>query len=90
MTTPGAEIRPEAFLVRLLRSDDSAVLDMLTPLLHTVAEHHVAKISSARHSFAVSSGMGALDVIFRLLKPGDEIIAGTLCQLQSPAICAQG
>jgi hypothetical protein len=39
-------------------------------------EHHVAKISSAQHAFAVTSGMGALDVIFRLLKPGDEIIAG--------------
>ncbi|KAF8340619.1 pyridoxal phosphate-dependent transferase [Cantharellus anzutake] len=39
-------------------------------------EHHIAKISSARHAFAVSSGMAALDVITRLLKPGDEVIAG--------------
>ncbi|GAA5930507.1 uncharacterized protein JCM15063_004829 [Sporobolomyces koalae] len=39
-------------------------------------EHHIAKISSARHAFAVTSGMGALDVIFRSLKPGDNIIAG--------------
>lgn len=39
-------------------------------------EHHIAKISNARHAYAVTSGMGALDVIFRLLKPGDEIIAG--------------
>lgn len=39
-------------------------------------EHHIAKISSAGHAFAVSSGMAALDVILRLLKPGDEIIAG--------------
>ncbi|KAK0223112.1 cystathionine beta-lyase [Armillaria fumosa] len=39
-------------------------------------EHHIAKISSAVHAFAVSSGMAALDVILRLLKPGDEIIAG--------------
>ncbi|KAF8907338.1 cystathionine beta-lyase [Gymnopilus junonius] len=39
-------------------------------------EHHIAKISSATHAFAVSSGMAALDVILRLLKPGDEIIAG--------------
>lgn len=39
-------------------------------------EHHIAKISSAAHAFAVSSGMAALDVILRLLKPGDEIIAG--------------
>ena len=39
-------------------------------------EHHLAKISSAEHAFAVSSGMAALDVITRLLKPGDEVIAG--------------
>lgn len=39
-------------------------------------ENHIAKIASAKHAFVVSSGMGALDVIFRGLKPGDEIIAG--------------
>lgn len=39
-------------------------------------EHHIAKISSAAHAFVVSSGMAALDVILRLLKPGDEVIAG--------------
>ncbi|KAG8904660.1 cystathionine beta-lyase [Tulasnella sp. 403] len=39
-------------------------------------EHHLAKISSAKHAFAVSSGMAALDVITRLLKSGDEVIAG--------------
>ncbi|KAI5122529.1 hypothetical protein M0805_005256 [Coniferiporia weirii] len=39
-------------------------------------EHHLAKISSAEHAFAVSSGMAAMDVITRLLKPGDEVIAG--------------
>ncbi|KAJ8072243.1 cystathionine beta-lyase [Marasmius tenuissimus] len=39
-------------------------------------EHHIAKISSANHAFAVSSGMAALDVILRILKPGDEVIAG--------------
>jgi cystathionine beta-lyase/cystathionine gamma-synthase len=41
-----------------------------------LVEHHIAKISSAQHAFAVSSGMAALDVILRLLKPGDEVIAG--------------
>jgi len=40
------------------------------------SEHHLAKISSARHAFTVSSGMAALDVITRILKPGDEVIAG--------------
>ncbi|KAF8656838.1 hypothetical protein AX16_002386 [Volvariella volvacea WC 439] len=39
-------------------------------------EHHIAKISSAQRAFVVSSGMAALDVILRLLKPGDEVIAG--------------
>ncbi|KAG2063938.1 cystathionine beta-lyase, partial [Suillus decipiens] len=39
-------------------------------------EHHLAKISSAAHAFAVSSGMAALDTILRMLKPGDEVIAG--------------
>jgi len=41
-----------------------------------IAEHHIAKISSAAHAFSVSSGMAALDVILRLLRPGDEVIAG--------------
>ncbi|KAH9856538.1 cystathionine beta-lyase [Lenzites betulinus] len=39
-------------------------------------EHHIAKISSAAHAFSVSSGMAALDIITRLLKPGSEVIAG--------------
>lgn len=39
-------------------------------------EHHLAKISSATHAFVVSSGMAALDTILRMLKPGDEVIAG--------------
>lgn len=47
-----------------------------TALSNLIAEHHIAKISSAGHAFAVSSGMAALDVILRLLKPGDEVIAG--------------
>ncbi|KAI0696794.1 cystathionine beta-lyase [Cytidiella melzeri] len=42
----------------------------------THLEHHIAKISSAQHAFAVSSGMAALDVITRILKPGCEVIAG--------------
>jgi cystathionine beta-lyase/cystathionine gamma-synthase len=45
-------------------------------LLIAPPEHHIAKISSAQHAFAVSSGMAALDVILRRLKPGDEVIAG--------------
>jgi len=45
-------------------------------LTNYLVEHHIAKISSATHAFSVSSGMSALDVILRLLKPGDEVIAG--------------
>ena len=39
-------------------------------------EHHLAKIYSASHAFTVSSGMAALDIITRLVKPNSSIIAG--------------
>jgi len=39
-------------------------------------EFHLAKIMSAKRAFAVSTGMSALDVITRLVKSGEEIIAG--------------
>lgn len=39
-------------------------------------ERHLAKIMSARRALVVSSGMGALDVITRLLRPGDEVVTG--------------
>ncbi|PUU79073.1 Cys/Met metabolism PLP-dependent enzyme-domain-containing protein [Tuber borchii] len=39
-------------------------------------ERHLAKIMSASQALVVSSGMGALDVITRLLKPGDEVVTG--------------
>lgn len=42
----------------------------------THLERHVAKIMNASRALAVSSGMGALDVITRLLRPGDEVITG--------------
>ncbi|KAK4165195.1 cystathionine beta-lyase [Cladorrhinum sp. PSN259] len=42
----------------------------------THLERHLAKIMNATRSLAVGSGMGALDVITRLLKPGDEVITG--------------
>ncbi|KAK6461054.1 cystathionine beta-lyase [Scheffersomyces coipomensis] len=42
----------------------------------TYLQNHLAKIMKAKTTFAVSSGMGCLDVITRLLKPGDEVIAG--------------
>ncbi|KAI8870827.1 cystathionine beta-lyase [Ramicandelaber brevisporus] len=39
-------------------------------------EAHLAKIMGASRAYAVSSGMGALDVITRLVKAGEEIVAG--------------
>ncbi|KAF2665685.1 cystathionine beta-l [Microthyrium microscopicum] len=42
----------------------------------THLERHLAKIMNASRALVVSSGMGALDVITRLLKPGDEVVTG--------------
>ncbi|CAG8806211.1 8421_t:CDS:2, partial [Gigaspora rosea] len=39
-------------------------------------ENHLAKIMSASRAYVVSSGMSALDVVARLVKTGEEIIAG--------------
>lgn len=42
----------------------------------TILQNNLARIMKAEATFAVTSGMSALDVISRLLKPGDEVIAG--------------
>lgn len=42
----------------------------------THLEKHLAKIMRAKRALVVSSGMGALDVITRPLKPGDEVVTG--------------
>ena len=42
----------------------------------THLERHLAKIMAAERALAVSSGMGALDVMTRLLRPGDEVVTG--------------
>lgn len=39
-------------------------------------QNQINRIMKANHSFAVTSGMGCLDVITRILSPGDEVIAG--------------
>lgn len=39
-------------------------------------ESHLAKLMAAKRAFAITSGMSALDVISRLVKAGEEIIAG--------------
>lgn len=42
----------------------------------TLLENKLAQIMKAEKAYAVTSGMGCLDVITRLLGPGDEVIAG--------------
>lgn len=42
----------------------------------THLERHLAKIMNASRCLVVGSGMGALDVICRMLRPGDEVITG--------------
>ncbi|KAK9381416.1 Cys/Met metabolism PLP-dependent enzyme-domain-containing protein [Kockiozyma suomiensis] len=42
----------------------------------THLERHLAKIMGANRVLAVASGMSAMDVIARILRPGDEVIAG--------------
>ncbi|KIV89693.1 cystathionine beta-lyase [Exophiala mesophila] len=42
----------------------------------THLEKHLAKIMRAKRALVVSSGMGALDVISRQLRPGDEVVTG--------------
>ncbi|KAJ3129633.1 cystathionine beta-lyase [Nowakowskiella sp. JEL0407] len=42
----------------------------------THLETHLAKLMNAKSAFAISSGMGAMDVITRLVKSGEHIVAG--------------
>ncbi|KAG8531529.1 homoserine O- acetyltransferase [Bacidia gigantensis] len=42
----------------------------------THLERHLAKIMCAERALVVSSGMAALDVITRILRPGDEVVTG--------------
>ncbi|EXJ90373.1 cystathionine beta-lyase [Capronia coronata CBS 617.96] len=42
----------------------------------THLENHLAKIMRAKRALVVSSGMGALDVLSRQLRPGDEVVTG--------------
>lgn len=42
----------------------------------THLERHLAKIMGASRCLAVTSGMGALDVISKMLRPGDEVVTG--------------
>ncbi len=42
----------------------------------TALERCVASLENARHGLCFSSGMGASDAVIKLLRPGDEVIAG--------------
>ncbi len=42
----------------------------------THLERHLAKIMGAQRALVCTSGMGALDVITRILRPGDEVVSG--------------
>ncbi len=42
----------------------------------TALEANFAALENGTHAFAFASGMAAIDAILRLLKPGDEVIAG--------------
>ncbi|MCG1037546.1 cystathionine gamma-synthase [Polaribacter sargassicola] len=42
----------------------------------TALEKSVASLENGTHGFAFASGLAAVDCVLRLLKPGDEIIAG--------------
>jgi cysteine-S-conjugate beta-lyase len=42
----------------------------------THLERHLAKIMNANRALVVSAGMAALDVITRVLQPGDEVVTG--------------
>jgi cystathionine beta-lyase len=42
----------------------------------TALENSFAALENGTHGFAFSSGLAAIDCVLRLLKPGDEIVAG--------------
>jgi cystathionine beta-lyase len=42
----------------------------------TALENGLAAIENGTHGFAFASGLAAIDCVLRLLKPGDEVIAG--------------
>ena len=42
----------------------------------SVLENHLAKLEGAKHAYAVSCGMACLDVIMRMVSPGDRVMAG--------------
>lgn len=40
-------------------------------------EHALASLENAKYALCFSSGMGAIDAVIKLLRPGDEVITGT-------------
>jgi cystathionine gamma-lyase/cystathionine beta-lyase len=43
----------------------------------TALEKCIASLEDGKHGLCFSSGMGAIDAVIKLLKPGDEVITGT-------------
>jgi len=69
-----------SFLPPPLLSIPTPLLDhhliLFLTFIYPYPEHHLKKISSAASAHAVGSGMSALDLILRLVKPGDTVLAG--------------
>lgn len=42
----------------------------------TALEKNIAALENAKHTLCFSSGMGAVDAVIKMLKPGDEVITG--------------
>ena len=42
----------------------------------TALENNIAALENGQHALCFSSGMGAVDAVIKLLKPGDEVITG--------------
>ncbi|VEU23385.1 DEKNAAC104499 [Brettanomyces naardenensis] len=55
----------------------------------TILQDHVAKLIGCKYVLAVNSGMACLDVITRLLEPGDELICGQVLYSGSDRLMKQ-
>jgi cystathionine beta-lyase/cystathionine gamma-synthase len=77
-TTRGVETPREQHLVKsyLLRVN-AACYSILDNDTIFVIETQLARLYDCSRAFAVSTGMTALDIILRLISPGDVVLAGT-------------
>jgi len=65
MIIPDLEILPEQLWVSNLYHDWA-----------DKTETHLARLYGAHRAFAVSTGMSCLDIILRMVKPGETVLAG--------------